>query len=116
MASEFDLAVNEEGPLGVRLSYKKRLRLVYLGAWEDVPAKPSVPSSGAIAKPGPFWAAVHALSSGPTPPPFTPVIIFVTCVAAPGLLEAPLIGFSAGALQSSWLVGCSRAYICSNAV
>lgn len=108
--SEIDLVVNTEGSLGVRLSYKKRGRLVHLESWEEVPAgsrtnlfsdlpagtvKPALAAatdseSVALSEPvvaGPFLAAVRALRSSPHPETFIPVTTRLPALMYPVLLR-----------------------------
>ena len=90
---ELEFVVRAEGPLGVRLSYKKRGRLLFLESWDEVPSSPAHTSenrttseaklstsvesdnvaSGEPPVAGPFLAAVRALRASPKSEPFIPV-------------------------------------------
>jgi len=93
---ELELVVRTEGPLGVRLSYKKRGRLLFLESWDNVPSTTTSPAhtsnsslnndtevpatiesdNEAVDEPlvaGPFLTAVRALRASPQSESFIPV-------------------------------------------
>ena len=83
-----DLAVEDPGPLGVRLRYHRGLKAVCLHQWEvpgsglGAPPVP-VPLGDIPPNPGPFQRAVIALEAVSPPPTFVPVRRKGASAAAP---------------------------------